>query len=308
MRVLVTGSSGLIGSAVVRSLINDEHRVVRLVRRPAVNRAEYDEAQWSPEDGKVDSESFGEIDAVVHLAGANVAEGRWNAERKATIRNSRVRGTSLLAGALAGLNFKPAVFVCASASGYYGDRGEEILTEASHPGTGFLAETAVEWENAAREARDAGIRTVHLRSGLVLSRDGGILPRLLLPFKTGLGAKMGNGKQWWPWIALVDAVRVIRLAIDNDQVMGPINVVAPGLVRNSEFTRVLADTLSRPAVLRVPRFAAGLVLGEFANEGMLASQRIAPVALERLAFNYLQPDLEDVLRHELLAPNGKSWR
>lgn len=287
--IAVTGAGGFIGSALVGSLAGDGHRVLRLVRRPS---AAPDEVAWDPAGGQIDAAKLEGIDAVVHLAGESIAGGRWNAERKQRIRQSRVKGTSLLAGALARLSSKPRVLVSGSAMGVYGDRGDEILVESSSPGAGFLAEVGQEWEAAAAPARDAGIRVVHPRFGMVLHPSGGALERMLPPFRLGLGGHLGNGQQWMSWVSRDDAVAIIRAAVDRDAVSGPVNATSPNPVRNSDFTRMLGAALHRPAIAAVPAFALELMFGELAREALLASQRMVPARLQELGFEFRDPDLE----------------
>jgi uncharacterized protein (TIGR01777 family) len=236
---------------------------------------------------------------VIHLGGVNIASGRWSQRRKRLIRDSRVESTRLLAGALATLQRRPRVFLCASATGYYGDRGEMLLTEDSPPGSGFLAEACVEWEQAAEAARAAGIRVVHMRFGIVLAREGGALKKMLLPFRLGLGGPIGSGAQHWSWIALDDVCGVITHLLACDELAGPINVVAPQPVTVAAFTKTLGRVLRRPAVLRVPAFAVRLMLGEMADETLLASARVWPGRLLDSGYQFRWPDLEGALRQEL---------
>jgi uncharacterized protein (TIGR01777 family) len=290
--IAVTGASGFIGSAVVATLAAEGHRVLRLVRRPAESG---DEVAWNPDGGQIDAARLEGVDVVVHLAGESIAGGRWNAERKQRIRQSRVAGTGLLAGALARLASKPRVLVSGSAMGVYGDRGDEVLTETAAPGTGFLAEVGQAWESAADPARRAGIRVVHPRFGMVLHPSGGALERMLPPFRMGLGGHLGNGQQWMSWITRADAVAVIRAAILDETMSGPVNATSPNPVRNSEFTRLLGAALHRPAIAAVPAFALELLFGELAREALLASQRMIPARLTELGFQFNHPDLESAL-------------
>ncbi|MBW3542612.1 MAG: TIGR01777 family oxidoreductase [Planctomycetes bacterium] len=296
MRVLVTGSSGLIGSDLVSFLTTGGHEVVRLVRRQAHAA---DEIAWQPSGGAIDRPALEGFDAVVHLAGENIAGGRWTAKRKARIRSSRVEGTRLLAEALAGLEHKPRVLVCASAIGYYGDRGSEVLDESSSSGDNFLAEVCREWEAAAEPARQAGIRTVHTRFGVVLSAAGGALKQMLTPFKLGAGGKIGSGRQYWSWVAIDDVVGAIHHALMMDSLDGPINVTAPQPVTNREFTKTLGRVLHRPTLLPLPGFAARLALGEMADELLLASARVVPQKLQDSGYEFRYTDLEAALRHAL---------
>ena len=286
--IAVSGASGFIGSAVVTALAAEGHRLLRLVRRPSAGS---DEIAWDPEGGQIDSPKLEGVDAVVHLAGESIAGGRWNAERKQRIRQSRVQGTSLLAGALARLAARPRVLVSGSAMGIYGDRGDEVLVETSTTGTGFLAEVGQAWEGAADLARMAGIRVVHPRFGMVLHPSGGGLEKMLPPFRMGLGGHLGNGQQWMSWVTRDDAVAIIRAAIFNDALSGPVNATSPNPARNSDFTRLLGAALHRPAVAAVPAFALELLFGELAREALLASQRMMPARLQELDFTFKDPDL-----------------
>jgi uncharacterized protein (TIGR01777 family) len=276
----------------VRALQAQGHRVRRLVRRPPHSN---EEISWEPTRGLLPARELEGFDAVVHLAGENVASGRWTTGRKAAIRDSRVNGTGLLARRLAELDRRPRVFVSASAIGFYGDRGEDLLDETAAAGDGFLARTCVEWEASADPARDAGIRVVHPRIGVVLATDGGALARMLMPFRLGLGGRLGSGRQWMSWIALDDLVFVLESAIFDERLVGPVNAVAPEPVRNADFTRVLARILGRPALAPVPAFALRALAGGLADELLLASIRVAPRALERCGFRHARPTLEEAL-------------
>ncbi len=293
-RVAVTGSTGLIGTALVRALRADGHHVLRLVRSRPTSAA--DEVYWNPSLGEIDAAALEGVDAVVHLAGENLAQVPWTEERKRRIRDSRVMGTSLIARTLAGLDRKPRVLASASAVGYYGDRGDEVLDERSPPGRGFLAEVCREWEASADPARAAGIRVVHPRFGVVLSGRGGALEKMLAPFKLGLGGKLGSGRQWMSWVALHDVVGALRFAIHSDGLSGPANVTSPVPVTNEEFTRILGRVLGRPTLLGVPRFALKLALGQLADEALLTSQRVVPEKLREAGFTFQYPDLEGALR------------
>jgi uncharacterized protein (TIGR01777 family) len=266
--------------------------VVRLVRRPAASAAE---RQWDPAQAIAPATVEG-FDAVVHLSGESVA-GRWTQAQKKKIRDSRVVSTRNLALALARTSQKPPTFLCASAIGYYGNRGDEVLTEESAPGEGFLAEVSREWEQSTSPAAAAGIRTVNLRIGLVLSREGGALKPMLLPFRLGLGGKIGSGRQWWSWIHIADLVSAVQHILETGQsIAGPVNLTAPNPVTNAEFTRALADALHRPSVLPIPAFAARLAFGEFADAGILASARVIPKALLGSRFTFRFPSLSDALK------------
>jgi uncharacterized protein (TIGR01777 family) len=292
--VAVTGASGLVGSALVPLLLAGGHRITRLVRRPPKEG----EVSWDPQTG-FDAGMLSEVRAIVHLAGENIAAHRWTAAAKERIRASRVRGTRVLCEALARMQLRPEVLVCASAIGFYGDRGHEVLTEQSSAGANFLADVVREWEAATQPARDAGIRVVNLRFGVILSAKDGALAKMLLPFKLGAGGRVGSGRQYWSWIAIDDAAGAIYHAIMSDELSGPVNAVAPEPVTNSEFTRVLGRVLKRPTFMPLPAFAARLALGEMANELLLASTRVAPRQLERTSYAFLYPTLEPALRHLL---------
>lgn len=299
MRTIVTGSSGFIGSALVPFLTAGGHAVTRLVRRPASAAAGgrgAGEAWWDPGAGAIDRAGLEGHDAVVHLAGESVAEGRWTAEKKARIRASRVEGTRLLCEALAGLERPPRVLVSASATGYYGDRADEVLTEASAPGAGFLAEVARDWEAAADPARRRGIRVVHPRIGMVLGPAGGALAKMLPLFRMGLGGKLGSGRQWIGWIALDDLIGVLRHLVVTEVLEGPVNAVAPNPVTNAELARTLGRVLRRPTLFGVPAAAARAMLGEMADELLLASERVVPERLLGSGYRFRYPDLEGALR------------
>lgn len=300
MDVAITGSTGLIGEALVASLRHDGHRPIRLVRRPP--RPGEDAIGWNPAAGTIDRASLEGVGAVVNLAGAGIGDHRWTDDYKRTLRDSRTVGTALLADALAQMARPPAVLVSGSAMGVYGDRGDQVLTEADPPGHSFLADVVVQWEAATRPAAAAGVRVATIRTGLVLARQGGALPRLLPLFRWGLGGRMGSGRQWWSWITLDDEVRAIRFLVDHD-VAGPVNLTAPGTVTNAELTRVLAHVLGRPAFLAVPRFGPRLVQGaELADELLFTSARVAPTVLEGAGFTFAHPELEGALRTVLDRP------
>ena len=291
MKVLVTGAGGLIGSALVPALRGRGASVLRAVRRPPVAR---DEVRWHPLDGRIEGEAV--VDAVVHLAGGSLAAHRWNATVKRRMTESRVPATRALCERLAELAPRPAVLIAASAIGYYGDRGDELLDEDSPRGAGFLAELAEAWEQACEPARRAGIRTVQLRFGLVLARSGGALQRLLLPFRLGLGGPLGDGRQYWSWIALDDAVEAILFALEHDRLSGPVNAVAPEALTQREFARALARVLRRPAFLPAPAAALRLVLGEMADAMLLSSSRVRPQRLRSEGFAWRCPGLEGAMR------------
>lgn len=298
MKILITGSTGLVGRAMVRELKQAGHTVLRLVRPDtsgeALRGGEGFDVRWDPSTGELGAAAVG-ADAVVNLAGASIADGRWTATRKKALRDSRVETTRALVNALAKMAVRPRVLVSASAIGYYGNRGEEILTEASAPGRGFLGELAKEWESEAAKAAALGIRVVRARFGVVLGKDGGALPQMARPFRLGVGGRIGSGQQWMSWISLEDVVGVVRLALENGDARGPVNVVAPKPVRNEEFTHALAAALHRLALFPAPAFALRLVLGEMAEALLLASQRVVPAELEKLGYKFAQPDLATTL-------------
>jgi uncharacterized protein (TIGR01777 family) len=290
--VVVSGASGLLGSALLPALTAAGWGHRSFVRRaPAAG-----EVRWDPAEGTIDAEALAGVTAAVHLAGEPIAEGRWTADRKARIRRSRVQGTRLLAASLARLPARPEVLVSASAIGIYGDRGDELLDEDSAPGTDFLAEVGKEWEAATAPARDAGIRVVHLRFGIILAADGGALPRMVKPFLLGAGGPIGNGRQWMSWIAIEDAVRIVLRSLEDARMTGPVNAVSPNPVRNSEFAERLGQVLHRPALVPVPAFALRLLFGEMADAALLASQRVAPARLLEGGFEFRHPTLPEALR------------
>jgi hypothetical protein len=292
-RIAITGASGLIGRRLSAALSAEGWTVERLVRHaPAPSAAEI---HWDPAVGKIEESRLRGADAVIHLAGENIA-GRWTEERRRRIHDSRVHGTLLLAGALARLEPPPRVLISASAIGYYGDRNSEVLTEDSAGGTGFLADTCQAWEAATQAARDAGIRVVNLRIGVVLSREGGMLRKVLRPYRLGLGGPVGSGRQWISWIALSDLVALICYLITDTTISGPVNATAPNAVTNAEFSRTLAKVLHRPAFLRVPRWAVSLLFGEMGHATVLASTRVLPARLANTQFRFVYPELEPALR------------
>jgi uncharacterized protein len=295
MKTLITGSTGLVGSALIPSLIKSGHSVSRMVR--SQSSAGSSDVNWDPLAGKLDKAKLEGFESVVHLAGENIASGRWTEERKNLIRDSRVKGTRLLCESLAGMERPPKVLVCASAIGYYGDRGDEILTEESKPGTDFLSKVCVEWEAAAQPAIEKGIRVAYLRIGVIMSAAGGALAKMLLPFKMGVGGKLGSGKQYMSWITLDDVTGIIRYTLDNENVKGPINTVAPNPVTNLEFTKTLGKVLSRPTIFAVPAFGARIAFGEMADALLLSSTRVKPARLLALGYSFQHPDLETGLRH-----------
>jgi uncharacterized protein (TIGR01777 family) len=304
MDVVISGASGLIGSALARSLEADGHRAIRLVRPASSNRAtgnSDDTVAWDPDAGTIDAAALDGVDAVVNLAGAGIGDRRWSDARKREIHDSRTTGTDLLARTLARLDRKPAVLVSGSAVGYYGhDRGDEVVTELSPRGNGFLAGLVEDWEAAAAPAVDAGIRTVYLRSGLVFAAKGGILPRIVLPFRLLVGGRLGSGRQWVSWITLEDEVAAIRFLLERDGIAGPVNAVAPEPVTNAELARAIGAVLHRPAAVPAPAFAFRLVLGrEMADELLLASQRVRPDVLVGAGFGFRHTEVTGALREVL---------
>jgi uncharacterized protein (TIGR01777 family) len=286
MRVVVSGASGLIGSALVPALREAGHEVTRLVRRDA---AAPDEVTWDPAAGTVDRAQLADADALVNLSGANL-DVRWSANAKREILESRTKSTGLLATVAAELDPRPA-FVCAGGAGIYGDRGDEMLTEESEPGRGFLAEVMKQTEAASKPARDAGVRVVHFRQGIVLSREGGALQRMLPFFRLGVGGPVGSGKQWWSWVSLPDVVSAYRLAVEGD-LDGPVNLVAPNPVTSRQFAKALGRAIRRPAVLPAPGFAMKLVFGERGEEVLLFGQRALPRRLLEAGFEFTVPTID----------------
>jgi len=293
MKVAVTGSHGLIGSALASSLEADGHEVTRLVRGRAAGAHE---VAWDPGAGTIDAEALEGLDAVVHLAGVGIADHRWTHEHKAAVLDSRVQGTGLLTTTLAGLRRPPAVVASGSAVGFYGDRGDEELTEESGPGTGFLADVVQKWEASAAPATEAGIRVAYLRTGVVQSGNGGALKKQLPAFKAGMGGRLGSGRQWLSWITIDDEVGAIRHVLDNPEIVGPVNLCAPAPVTNDEFTRTLGRVLHRPTAIPTPTPALRLLFGrEMVSEMLLAGQRVLPKILESTGYVFAQPTLSTAL-------------
>lgn len=292
-KVAITGASGLVGTALAAALRERKQTVLRLVRQ---SRGGSDEIAWDPQTGTIDAARLEGLDAVVHLAGENIAAGRWNAVRKERIRDSRVNGTRLLCETLARLKTPPRVLVSASATGYYGDRHDAILGEEAQPGQGFLPDVCRAWEQATVAAESAGIRVVHLRIGVVLSPKGGALRKMLTPFRLGVGGRMGSGGQYWSWISLDDLVGAILHCLDRDQLRGAVNAVAPDPLTNREFTAVLAKAVHRPALFPMPAFAARLVLGEMADALLLTSARVVPLKLRESGYQFRHSTLDAALR------------
>jgi uncharacterized protein (TIGR01777 family) len=292
VKILVTGASGLIGSHLLPDLRSRGHEVAPIRRQRST-----DGIYWNPDAGEIESDKLDGADAIVNLAGAGVAE-RWTPRHKQAIYDSRIKGTALLASAISTLKKKPAVFVCASAIGYYGDRGPEVLTENSAAGNNFLAQVCSEWEAQAKNVEQSGVRVVSLRFGIVLSTRGGALQKMLVPFQMGAGGRLGSGDQYMSWISIDDAVAAIRFAIESDKLKGPVNGVAPTPVTNIEFTEALGHVLHRPTIMPVPTVMAHLAFGvEMADQVLLASDRVLPEKLKSAGFQYVYPDLEQALTH-----------
>lgn len=295
MKIAVTGASGLIGTPLVAHLRSLGHDVYRLVRRASTAP---DEITWNPESGFVDTERLAGTEAVVHLAGAGVGDHRWTDAYKKEILDSRVKGTDTIARAMASLDPKPRVLVSASAIGFYGDTGDRSVTEMDPAGHGFLADVVVAWEAAANPARDAGIRVVHPRTGLVVAGNGGAWGRMFPLFKAGVGGKLGSGKQYWSWISLRDEIAALTYLIDNESMSGPVNLTAPTPQTNAEITKVMGSVLGRPTLLAVPSVALKVALGEFSTE-VLGSARVLPAKLEQSNFTFADQTVESAIRQAL---------
>jgi uncharacterized protein (TIGR01777 family) len=295
MKILITGSAGLVGTALTQDLQRAGHTVCRLVRPGTSPSASQGfDVNWNPATGELGGAAVG-ADAVVNLAGASIADKRWTPQRKQLLRSSRVDTTRALVQALAKMSARPRVLISASATGIYGNPGDETLTEASEPGTDFLSGIAKEWESEALKAEALGIRVVRARFGVILSKHGGALPQMMRPFQFGLGGKIGPGTQWLSWITLVDVVAILRLALENANITGPLNVVSPQPVTNAQFTKILAATLHRPALFPAPAFVLRLALGEMADALLLSSQRVQPAQLQKLSHQFQHPDLPAAL-------------
>jgi uncharacterized protein len=297
MKVLITGATGLVGTALTQSLRADGHQVCRLLRRKDEDEQHAKQPcdlEWHPRSGAFNAAAEN-ADAVVNLAGASVADGRWTADRKELLRSSRVVTTRGLVSAIEKMSPRPKVLVSASAVGYYGNRGDEVLTEESGPSADFLSRLAEEWEAEAMKAHALRVRVARLRFGVILAKDAGALPQMMLPFKIGAGGKLGSGKQWMSWVALDDVVRIIRFVIENDALLAAVNVTAPQPITNAEFTKVLARTMRRPAFFTVPPFALRILLGEMADEMLLSSQRVVPRVLLDSGFQFRYSDLQSTL-------------
>jgi len=297
MKILISGASGLIGAALVKKLQSAQHTVARLVR--CASSSDPDRIAWQPDKGLIEDAAFEGFDAVIHLAGENIAARRWSEKQKTRIENSRVEGTQLLARALSSVRNPPAVFICASAIGIYGNRNDEELDENSLPGEGFLAEVCKKWEAAAATVKDRNVRVVNLRFGVVLAAEGGALPKMITPMKFGLGGKLGSGRQYMSWITLDDLVDAVVHILSDKKISGPVNMVAPTPVTNAEFTKILARRLRRPAFFTVPAFVLRLAAGEMAGPLLLASARVKPAKLTESGFNFRHPDLPTALAHIL---------
>ena len=295
MKVAITGSSGLIGSSLVSFLSKKGVTVSKILRE----NPEDNKISWKPEGGDWDSAFAGGIDGIVHLAGENVASGRWTKAKKEKIRNSRIEGTKRLCEHILKLPTPPSVLVCASAIGYYGNRGVEFLNEGSSRGSGFLPDVCLGWEEAAESVSKAGIRVVNVRFGIVLSKDGGALAKMMTPFKIGMGGKIGSGTQYMSWVAMDDVTGAIYHTLITESLKGPVNVTAPNPVTNKEFTNTLGEVLKRPAVVPIPAFAAKLAFGEMANDLLLASTKVAPKRLSDSGYKFQYPELENALKHVL---------
>jgi len=289
MKIAITGSSGLVGSALVSTLVNVGHQVVCL-RRPV---------DWDPDKGVMDPAILAGASAVVHLAGESVNGLRWTDEKKKAIRDSRVLGTRNVVDAISKLQHRPKVFVSSSAIGFYGERGDEEVTESSAAGDTFLADVSKQWEGEARRAEDAGIRTVLLRTGIVLSKEGGALGTMLLPFKMGVGGVIGSGKQWMSWISMDDHVNAVNFVIENDNIRGAVNSVSPHPVTNEDFTKRMGEVLYRPTFIPLPEFAVSMLMGEMGDELLLTSTKVIPKRLDDAGFEFTYPDLKTALEHAL---------
>lgn len=301
MKVAVSGSSGLVGSSVVSLLTENGHSISKLVRTGSKDNSPDGKATiaWNPQSGEIESSKLDGLDAIVHLAGRSIASGKWTPEVKRDIRESRLNGTSLLCKALSKLSARPRVLVSASAVGYYGDRGDELLREDSAVGSGFLAELCRDWEAATEPASESGIRVVNLRIGVVLSTAGGALGKMLLPFQLGLGGQIGSGKQYMSWIALSELAGIVDFVLNNDDLFGPLNAVAPNPVTNLQFTKTLGAVLGRPTVFPVPDFGLKMLFGEMGDELLLSGQKVDASKLKLSGYRFQLPELEPALRHVL---------
>jgi len=295
MNILLTGSTGLIGTELTRHLQTLGHTIYPLYRNPSTEKSHY----WNPDKDQIHLDEEIKLDAVIHLAGENIADSRWSQKKKDSILNSRVHGTRLLAETISQLEHKPELLISGSAIGYYGDTGDKIVDEDSPRGTGFLSDVAAQWEAATQPAEDAGIRTIHIRTGIVLSPEGGVLQKMLFPFSMGLGGVVGNGQQYMSWISIDDVVGIITAMLDNDQMAGAYNLVAPNPVTNYSFTKNLGKALRRPTVSPLPAFMARMMFGEMADALLLSSSRVAATRLKKLGYTFANSELTETLRHLL---------
>lgn len=295
MKIFLTGASGFLGDSLGNFLLMDEaNNIIPLVRKKDDSRGVY----WDYEKREIESERLEGADVFVHLAGENIS-GRWTSKKKRSIKDSRIKGTKFICEVLAELSSPPKVMLCASGVGLYGNRGAEELTEDSLPGQGFLSELGREWESASNILSDKGVRVVHMRSGLVLSQKGGVLKKMLLPFKLGLGGALGSGNNYWSWISLIDWLRACEECIKNEELSGPVNFVSPHAVTNNEFTKTLGKALKRPTFMRVPVFALKLLFGDMAEEALLSSAKVIPKKLIDSGFRFSHPKLLEFLKQEL---------
>ena len=295
MNILLTGASGLIGSALTKHLASKGHHIYPLHRNPPSEKTHY----WFPEENRIHLDDEIQLDAVIHLAGENLADSRWNQKKKDRILNSRVRGTRLLSEAISGLKHRPELLISGSAIGYYGDTGDKTVDENSTRGEGFLSDVAALWESATQAAEDAGIRTIHLRTGIVLSPDGGVLQKMLLPFNMGLGGVVGNGKQYMSWISIDDVTGTINHMLNDEQLSGSYNLVSPQPVTNYEFTKSLGRVLHRPTISPLPAFAARMMFGEMADALLLSSSRVTSIRLNDIGYELIDNTLEQALKRLL---------
>ena len=308
MKILISGSTGLVGSAVIDALNHQGHNLNRLVRpgtelrtSRAITSGELPQVPWNPPSGLLNAHAEG-VEALIHLAGASIAGHRWTPRWKRELRDSRISATRNLIASLRRLRRPPQIFIAASAIGYYGNRGDEELTESSAAGTDFLARLTVDWEAESARAAELGARVVILRFGVILAKQGGALPRMALPFRLGLGGRIGSGRQWISWVTLEDIVGIIRFALETNLLSGPANAVSPNPAQNAEFTQALGHVLHRPTIFPAPAFALRLALGEMADPLLLSSQRVYPTKLQRLGYHFLQPDLGPALAAVLKRP------
>jgi hypothetical protein len=291
MNILLTGSTGLIGTALTRHLQTLGHNIYPLYRNPSTEKSHY----WNPEEDQIHLDDEIKLDAVIHLAGENIADSRWSQKKKDSILNSRVHGTRLLAETISQLEHRPELLISGSAIGFYGDTGDNIVDEDSPRGTGFLSDIATQWEAATQAAEDAGIRTIHIRTGIVLSPQGGVLQKMLFPFSMGLGGVVGNGQQYMSWISIDDVLGIITTMLENDQMQGAYNLVAPNPVTNYTFTKSLGKVLRRPTVSPLPAFVARMMFGEMADALLLSSSRVATSRLKSAGYTFTDSDLTETL-------------